>query len=285
MSALRVQPYEMPTEAELPANRVTWRPAAARAVLLVHDMQRYFVAPFGDRPPGTALVPTIARLRERCHRLGIPVVYTRQPGGQPPSQRGLLADFWGPGLGADPAPQSIVDELAPAAGDVVLTKTRYSAFRGTDLEQTLRGWGRDQLLVTGVYGHIGCLATACDAFMRDIQPFLVADAIGDFGVDEHRTALRYAATRCAAVTAAAAVLRDLPATDPRADVAELLGVPPDSVDGDADLTDQGLDSVRVMELVTRWRVSGVDVSFVDLAERPTLTAWTALLAARAAEVS
>jgi len=63
----------------------------------------------------------------------------------------------------------------------------------------------------------------------------------------------------------------------RADIAELLCVAPDAMSGDANLFELGLDSLRLMTLLERWRESGVDVSFVELAERPHLADLTALL--------
>ena len=40
--------------------------------------------------------------------------------------------------------------------------------------------------------HLGVLLTAADAFMNDIQPFVVADAVADFAAEEHTLALRWA---------------------------------------------------------------------------------------------
>ena len=60
----------------------------------------------------------------------------------------------------------------------------------------------------------------------------------------------------------------------RAAVTPLLDEP---VGDDDDLFDAGLDSIRLMTVVEHLRAGGHDVSFVDLAERPTLTAWAELL--------
>jgi bifunctional isochorismate lyase/aryl carrier protein len=192
-----IAPYPMPTP---PANLVGWRPDPARAALLVHDMQRYFVDFFpAGQSPVTELVRNAARLRDVARSLDLPVFYTAQPGAMSREDRGLLLDMWGPGMGADPYGRQILPELAPGPGDTVLTKWRYSAFVRSDLAGRLRAAGRDQLLICGVYAHVGCLMTACDAFSRDIQPFLAADAVADFTPRHHTWALEYAAQRCASV--------------------------------------------------------------------------------------
>ncbi len=111
----------------------------------------------------------------------------------------MLNDFWGDGIPDRPESTRVVDAVAPQPGDTVPTKWRYSAFKRSDLEARLRGTGRDQLLICGVYAHIGCLMTAAEAFMLDIQPFLIGDALADFSREDHEQALRYAAGRCARV--------------------------------------------------------------------------------------
>lgn len=291
MALPTIAPYALPSEAELPENRAAWRPDPARAVLLIHDMQRYFLRPFAEAPR-VALLEQIGRLRRACAELGVPVVYSAQPGDQTAQQRGLLREFWGPGMSADPDQQQIADELAPGPDDVVLTKWRYSAFQRTGLLQLLHRRGRDQLIICGVYAHIGCLMTACEAFMHDIQPFFVADAVADFSPEEHRMALGYAARRCAVTLTADRLLEHLGQGGAaravgagalwsrqavREQVAGLLELPAAELPDDADLLDYGLDSIRLMSLAERWRRQGAALTFADLAERPTLAAWCDLL--------
>ncbi|MGE8548290.1 isochorismatase family protein [Alcaligenes sp. Marseille-Q7550] len=181
------------------ANRVDWRPQAQRAALLIHDMQAYFLRKYDmDQAPIPALIERIAALRALCRELGIPVFYTAQPVEQPAQDRALLNDFWGPGL-TNPQfheQQAVIPELAPAEDDIMLTKWRYSAFQRSNLRQHLAELGRDQLIITGVYAHIGCMTTALEAFMQDIQPFLAIDGVADFSLEEHEMAVRHVSQRC-----------------------------------------------------------------------------------------
>jgi len=286
MAIPRLASYPLPQPDGFPANKVAWTPAADRAVLLIHDMQRYFVEFYGEASPLIAqVVANIAALRAWAEAQGVPVVYTAQPTDQPPADRALLNDMWGPGLTqADPALQQVVDELAPKDGDVVLTKWRYSAFHRSNLQDLMSEWRRDQLIVCGVYAHIGCLTTCTDAFMRDIQAFLVGDAVADFSEEEHRMALRYVATRCGSTLSTAQVTGGAVTLDEawlRAQVQPLLDADDEEPALDDNLTDFGLDSVQVMTLVGEWQKRGLPVTFADLAAQPTLQGWLDLLRARA----
>ena len=202
-----ITPYEMP--ADPPANVANWAVDPTRAVLLIHDMQRFFLRPFGNRPPAPALVANTAALRHAAAAQGIPVAYTAQPGGMTAEERGLLQDFWGPGMTPTEHDRRVVPEVAPAEGDWQLTKWRYSAFFNTDLRARMWRARRDQLVICGVYAHVGVLMSAVEAFTYDIQPFLVADATADFSEAEHRLALDYAAGRCAVVTTTDDVLAQI----------------------------------------------------------------------------
>ncbi|GAB7037541.1 MULTISPECIES: isochorismatase family protein [Catenuloplanes] len=201
MSIPVVDPYPLPEVEELPRGRVSWKVEPARAVLLVHDLQRHFLRYY---TPGTSplapMLDAIAGLRARAAALGVPVVFSAQPGGQTPAQRGLQLQMWGDGVGPG-APAEIAVPLAD--GETLMPKWRYNAFHRTTLD-TLMGT-RDQLIICGVYAHIGVAATATDAFMRDIQAFVVSDAVADFSRADHDAALARVADHCGVVLPAADV--------------------------------------------------------------------------------
>ncbi|RZM84481.1 isochorismatase family protein [Pseudoalteromonas rubra] len=285
MSIPKLSHYPLPRAAELPENRVDWQLDASRAALLIHDVQHYFVGYYGDNNPLIeTMISHIQRLKQFCYEQGIPVFYTAQPIKQGQHERGLLSDMWGPGL-QDPAQQPIVDALAPSEQDVVLTKWRYSAFQKCDFEQQLRERGRDQLMIVGIYGHIGVMTTAVDAFMRDIQPFVIADAIADFSRDEHLMALNFVAGRCGKVATVAEILgeetQDITTLEGlKAHILPLIDCEADEFDEHESLIDYGLDSVQVMNLIALWQQQGIETNFIELAQIPTLAAWVELLEER-----
>lgn len=210
MAIPAIAPYPMPAEHELPTNTAPWTLDPLRAVLLIHDMQKYFLRPFAPRSsPMSELLGNIERLRSGFDRVGAPVTYTAQPGGMSDQDRGLLKDFWGTGMSADEEHRGIVERLAPGGSDVVHTKWRPSAFCRTGLLEQLRATGRDQLVICGVYAHVGILMTAHEGFSHDIQTFIVADAVADLTPEYHRFALEYAATRCAVTVSTRAALASL----------------------------------------------------------------------------
>jgi bifunctional isochorismate lyase/aryl carrier protein len=278
MAIPKLTGYALPTANDIPDNKVQWAFEPDRAALLIHDMQEYFLNFWGDNcPMMEKVVANIAALRQFCKQHHIPVYYTAQPKDQSDDDRALLNDMWGPGLTRSPEQQQIVAALAPDEADTVLVKWRYSAFHRSPLEQMLKETGRNQLIITGVYSHIGCMTTATDAFMRDIKPFMVADALADFSREEHLMSLKYVAGRSGRVVMTETLL-PVPTskTALRALILPLLDESDEPFD-DENLIDYGLDSVRMMALAARWRKVYGDIDFVMLAKNPTIDAWWALL--------
>ena len=189
-----IQTYTLPTSATLELNKANWEIDKRKSALLVHDMQNFWVERFIDP---SFVVDAIAQVIELCRQNNIPVIYSVGEKARNLAERGLSLDLWGPGIASsddvtDSDPE-IVDALAPQPQDYIVMKTKYSAFFKTDLEQILQRTGRNQLLITGIFAHHGCMATALDAFMRNIEIFFVANALGDYSLEKHLMAINYVA--------------------------------------------------------------------------------------------
>jgi maleamate amidohydrolase len=199
-----------------------------RPVIVVVDMNTDFV---GDRPE--PILDSIRRFPNSCgaeaweamdrlapllataRSAGVPVVYTTSdpsPGG-----RSLEAASWarknvrigerwahhGPSL-ADIAPP-----IAPQDGDVVIAKTKPSAFFDTPLRQHLTAWGADSVVCCGATTS-GCVrATVVDAFSHGYDVWLVADATVDRGQASHAVGLFDMGQKYARLTTTAALAASL----------------------------------------------------------------------------
>ncbi|WP_111979376.1 isochorismatase family protein [Algibacillus agarilyticus] len=297
MAIPSIAPYSIDNILNNINNKVDWQIDPQRAVLLVHDMQQYFIDFYNQSlEPISEVIDNISQIKQLCNTVDIPVVYTAQPGDQDPNERALLTDFWGAGLNADPAKTKIIDALTPNPNDTQLVKWRYSAFVRSELKNLMQHWQRDQLIIVGVYSHIGCLQTAADAFMNDIQAFMVIDAQADFSFAEQHMAATYVAGRCGQVTTTAQTLSAISNThdvlaapmlptsynELVAQVAALLELDQSELTDDDSLLDFGLDSVRMMSLVADWQTAGLNISFIDLAATPCLGQWWSILQKKAA---
>jgi nicotinamidase-related amidase len=146
----------------------------ARPAVLVVDMVNDFVTGVFGSERSLAMVPRLAALLAMARTSDVPVVYCSDS-----HLAGVDVELtvhpdhairgtWG---------AEIVPELAPEPGDYSLTKRRYSAFFGTELEPLLRELSVDTVILTGVATN-GCVRhTAADAFFHGFKVIVLSDCV------------------------------------------------------------------------------------------------------------
>jgi ureidoacrylate peracid hydrolase len=183
-----------------------------RPALVVVDMQNGFCAPQGfmakvglGHENAAAVVQPILRLVESARAARVPIFYTRYSLNADYSDAGLLTELY-PGFEETGGmvrgtwDNALIDELQPAEGEVVIDKTRYSTFVGTDFAERLADLGVDTLVVCGVTTEICVESTIRDAFARDIRVLVPSDATAAADTQRHEDALRVIAYGFGTVT-------------------------------------------------------------------------------------
>ena len=84
----------------------------------------------------------------------------------------------------------IVRELSPVAGDVIIPKSRFSGFYGTDLENVLKAAGIEQVEVVGVCTSICVMDTVGGLANRDYKITVPQQGVADFDPDFHQFSLK-----------------------------------------------------------------------------------------------
>src|SRR5207244_5209459 len=74
----------------------------------------------------------------------------------------------------------IYPDLAPAPGEHVIKKHRYSGFFGTDIDIVLREWAVDTVIISGTRTENCCHATARDAMFRNYRVVFLSDATATY---------------------------------------------------------------------------------------------------------
>jgi biuret amidohydrolase len=164
----------------------------SKFALLIIDMNRAFVgkgAPL-EVPRAVDNVPRIKSILETCRQQHIPVIHVSHAFRKDGRDRGYMYDFWPVlkqgvleegSVGAE-----IYPDLTPERGETVITKHRYSAWFGTDLDIVVRNLGVDTLIICGTTTDRCTGLTAYEAFMRDLKVVFPEDANATFQDEVHR---------------------------------------------------------------------------------------------------
>jgi nicotinamidase-related amidase len=181
----------------------------AHAALMLIDMQRDFVEPggFGETLGNDvgllrAVIPPLQAALHATRAAGMTVIHTRE-GHQPDLSDCPPAKLnrGEPSLRiGDPGPKGrilvrgeyghdIIDELAPADGELVIDKPGKGSFYATGLDETLRAAGITSLIVTGVTTEVCVHTTVREANDRGYECLVLSDCVGSYFPDFQRHGL------------------------------------------------------------------------------------------------
>jgi nicotinamidase-related amidase len=190
-----------------PFNQHEMRLNTGASALLVVDMQQFFLD--ADSPTftcgGEAILPAVRHLIGTFRRARRPVIYTQHVHHPGDLDAGIMG-WWWKGKCLEGSPESeIHPDLAPAPGEKIVFKHRYSAFYNTDLETVLRCLKVEDLVIAGIMTNMCCESTARDAYYRDYRVFFPADGTGSVTEEMHLASLLNLAFGFAYVTTVDAI--------------------------------------------------------------------------------
>ena len=127
-------------------------------------------------------VAPVQRLIAASRAAGIPIVFSQYEFRPDYSDGGLLVELYPAlrevgGMAAGTWDAAFDSRLTVEPSDIVISKNRYSAFYGTELEQVLRERGVRTLIICGVTTEMCVESTLRDGFFHDFRIVLAADAV------------------------------------------------------------------------------------------------------------
>jgi nicotinamidase-related amidase len=151
-----------------------------RAALIIIDLQKGIVGLPAVHPVAD-IIARSAQLARAFRERGLPVVLVNVDGRAPARTEAAPPKY------AFPADWSeLVPELEPQPGDIRVTKQRWGAFLGTDLNDLLRQRGVTQVFLAGISTSAGVESTARSAYDHGYNVVFVTDAMTDRNADVHR---------------------------------------------------------------------------------------------------
>jgi len=166
-----------------PHARPITREAPAESALLVVDMQEHFAS------IAEPIVSTVRDAVIACRALGVGVVFTQHGHTDPAADGGRLGEWWGDLIEVGTREHPLLEGAGAHDDDLIIPKTRYSAFFDTDLDDQLRALGIRSLAIAGVMTNLCVETTARDAFMRDYRVHVLLDATATADESMHLASL------------------------------------------------------------------------------------------------
>jgi len=166
-----------------------------RPALLIIDMQNDFV--LEEKPlkvtGASAVIPKIQSVLAEFRQRNLPVFHilrVHRPDGS--DVEIIRQDLFRkqPFAVSGTHGAAVIDELAPRAGEHVLTKIRMSAFIGTELDLMLRTLGVTTLVVCGIQTPNCIRTTVFDGIAYNYPVVLVSDATGAVSAEVHQANVR-----------------------------------------------------------------------------------------------
>lgn len=176
--------------------------AAGRTALVLIDCQVDFGASDGemakrgaDVKPAQAAMQQAEALAAAARGAGVAVVFVRlltHPGGENRITREAKARHGKdePDLCAQGTHGADFIGPQPRPGDIIVSKTHFSAFARTGLAEQLHAQGVDTLVLAGLTTECCVASSAWDAFERDFHVFIASDACAAYEASLHEGALR-----------------------------------------------------------------------------------------------
>nr|WP_199081966.1 isochorismatase family cysteine hydrolase [Pedobacter sp. ASV19] len=160
----------------------------SKTALLVMDMQAGIVAML---PEAATIVTNTAKAIAKARDHKIPVIYVvvgfRQGSPEISMNNKSFAASKERFESVDMAEFVKIHEgLKPKADEVVVTKRRFSAFTGSDLEVVLRAYGAQHLVLTGISTSGVVLSTLREAADKDYRLTVLADCCADGDAEVHQ---------------------------------------------------------------------------------------------------
>lgn len=164
-------------------------PDKCRVALLLIDVINAFDFPEGEQLLRHALpmAKQIATLKADAKRLGIPAVYVNDNFGRWRSNFQTYVDHC---MKSGVLGRPVVEQLRLEEDDYFILKPKHSGFYSTTLDTLLEYLAAEAVVLCGVASNIRVLFTANDAYMRDLELFVLRDCVAANEAEENEHALR-----------------------------------------------------------------------------------------------